>query len=82
MALIPHVHNCNVRIIAGPRIHVFRVFFKRHLHLPANECVAFVAPQLPCVRGDIVVMRVAVDGEGVVNLRKNDGVLVDAMLVQ
>jgi hypothetical protein len=29
----------------------------------------------------MVVMRVAADGKGVVNLRRNDGVLVDEMMV-
>ena len=78
----PHVHNCNVRMIDGPRIHVFRVFFKRHRRLPANKCIAFMTPHLlPHVHGDMVVMRVAADGKGVVNFGMIDRVLADAMMV-
>jgi len=76
-----HIHNCDVRLILGHQIHVFRVFFKRHVHLPANNTISFMAPQFPSiVRGDIVVMCVAADGEGVVNFRGNDSLLVDIMM--
>jgi hypothetical protein len=81
-----HIHDCTVGIDDGPNTYVFRVFFKRHRYLPLNKAVPVLhpcgcQPHGNCqLRGDVVVMRVAADGRGVVNMRGLDTVLADWMI--
>ena len=68
----PHVHNCTVKVSDGRDTYVFRVFFKRHVYLPINMAVPVLQPHSRELRGDVAVMRVAADGDGVVNMRGLD----------
>ncbi|KAF8135411.1 hypothetical protein EV363DRAFT_1159366 [Boletus edulis] len=74
----PYIHNCEVTVLDGQHVHRFRVFFKRHRHLPWNPSLS------DCnhiFRGDVVVMRV---GKGplqaVVNMRARDSEVADYMI--
>src|ERR1700722_10909292 len=70
--LQPYVHDINVRIQTRRSTTVFRIFFKRHVHLPRNPTL--------CMRGNIVVMRVASKStEFVVNMRGLDPLLANTM---
>jgi hypothetical protein len=69
----PYVHDVNVQIRTRRSTTVFRIFFKRHVHLPCNPTLR--------VHGNIVVMRVASKcKESVVNMRGRDARLADTMI--
>ncbi|KAJ7166521.1 hypothetical protein C8R43DRAFT_1122101 [Mycena crocata] len=69
-AVQPHIHDIRVVFKHGRRTTHFRVFFKRHVRLPANPNVD--------VQGDLLVMRVAAQNdESVVNMRGGDQRLAD-----
>lgn len=57
------------------QLHAFVFFFRNYCKLDINRAIQLRFGQL--WRGNIVVMRVAVTGEGLVNLRSTDADLVD-----
>ncbi|KAJ7809220.1 hypothetical protein B0H14DRAFT_3481596 [Mycena olivaceomarginata] len=60
-----HVHDIAVTVRDGPNTSRFRVFFKRHVLLPASKSLR--------IQGDLLVMRVASRNEhSVVNMRAGD----------
>src|SRR5262245_25533631 len=71
----PHVHNCTVSVSNGRDAINFEIFFKRHVHLPINRSIPLAVRKK--FRGDVLIMRVGVNGERVVNMRPRDGVIAD-----
>jgi hypothetical protein len=72
-----YVHDCIVTVYERQQTHRFRVFFKRHQKLPANQSL----PNGMSFRGDIVIMRVgALNQLSVVNMRGRDTVISDYMV--
>ncbi|KAJ7807508.1 hypothetical protein B0H14DRAFT_3483164 [Mycena olivaceomarginata] len=64
-AVQSHVHDIAVTVRDGPNTSHFRVFFKRHVLLPASKSLR--------IQGDLLVMRVASRNEhSVVNMRAGD----------
>lgn len=78
----PHIHNSTIRLNVNRHTYLYKVFFKRHVNLPVNSSVAAVVPECchGIAQGDIVIMRVGKDGEGVVNMRGNDSAMADIAL--
>jgi len=73
----PYVHDCMVLVHEGSQVHRFRVFYKRHCHLPVNR--SFAGRRI--LRGDIVVMRAGVLCPlSVVNMRGRDTAVSDWMI--
>jgi hypothetical protein len=70
----PHVHSTTVTIVIGDTFHHFRLFYKRHKYLPINVSVREVLPsqEWEKLRGDVVVMKLASDGDRVVNMLRSD----------
>ena len=69
-----YIHDCFVNVIEGRQAHRFRVFFKRHHHLPASKSLA-------PFRGDVLVMRAGVLRPlSVVNMREWDVIVSDFMV--
>jgi hypothetical protein len=61
----------------GRNVINFEMFFKRHIRLPVNRAIRLPQSVGKRFRGDILIMRVGNDGEGVVNMRAHDGVIAD-----
>ncbi|KAF8906072.1 hypothetical protein CPB84DRAFT_550607 [Gymnopilus junonius] len=54
------------------------VFFKRHRHLPPNQCLQKLT-RYPTLRSDVVVMSVGVNA-AYVNMKGREGALADWMM--
>ena len=71
--LQPYIHDCIIQVWEGRHLYRFRIFFKRHCHLPINRSL----PELS-LRGDSVIMRVSRRNSlSVVNMRGRDSILSD-----
>lgn len=76
--LQPYIHDCMVQIWEGRHLYRFRVFFKRHCHLPINRSL----PELS-LRGDGVVMRLSKGNNlSVINMRGRDSILSDYAIMR
>jgi hypothetical protein len=75
----PHIHNTTVTLVIANTAVQFRIFYKRHLKLPLNHCVSHILPpnHQPIVHGDLLVMKLASDGDLVVNMQAGDVGLAD-----
>ena len=72
----PYVHDCIVNVIEGAHTYRFRVFYKRHARLRANNHLPMTDGV--SMRGSMFVMRVAaLEPSSVVNMRGRDTVLAD-----
>ncbi|KDR65808.1 hypothetical protein GALMADRAFT_148392 [Galerina marginata CBS 339.88] len=69
------VHDVQVTVRRGRGVHRFHIFFKNHSFLPINASILALVPGRQW-HGDILVMRLGVKIDGVVNLRAEDGPLV------
>jgi hypothetical protein len=77
--LQPHVHNCTVTVLDGMQSFVYKVYFKRHKYLPLNRSIPVHGDHCR-LRGDIVVMRAAARGDGVVSMRGCDAQVSDWLI--
>jgi hypothetical protein len=77
--LQPHVHNCTVTVLDGTDSFIFKVFFKRHRHLPLNKSLPVHGDHCR-LRGDVVVMRAAARGDSVVGMRGCDAKISDWLI--
>lgn len=50
----PYVHDCTVTTTFRRRRYAFRIFYKRHKHLPLNQAVHTVANV--AMEGDVIVV--------------------------
>lgn len=80
MSIQPYVHNCSVSVLHKNRWSRYIVFFKVHRRLPVNRAVSLVA-RTRSIRGDVVVMRIGVDGR-VVGMRHGDAVVADQIVTR
>jgi hypothetical protein len=75
----PHIHNTTVQFRVGyygtDKVF-FRVFYKRHAKLPINSCLQDPDSE-SMLRGDLLIMKLAADGNKVVNMTVGDIVLAD-----
>ncbi|KDR71188.1 hypothetical protein GALMADRAFT_144249 [Galerina marginata CBS 339.88] len=75
------VHDAEVTVHRGHRIHRFYIFVTNHQDLPLNAAVASLIPG-QIWRGNILVMRLGSKVNGVVNLRTGDKQLIRYVLRQ
>ena len=72
----PVIHDLTLTVQEHDRFHRYRVFFKRHKHLPFNKLFAPIG-----MRGDVLVMRLSDPHPGEclheVQMRRRDGRIVD-----
>ena len=80
LQLQPYVHNCIATIREGHRTHRFMVFYKRHCHLLANQClVNMVQGDATTIQGDVIIMRLG-SKASYVNLRTGDSKRTDWLM--
>ena len=77
-----YIHDCLVHVHEGKNIYHFRIFFKRHRHLPINQSLHQLSAN-HTFRGDALVMRSgAQDRKSVVNMRERDTILSDYVIIK
>ncbi|OCB88909.1 hypothetical protein A7U60_g4005 [Sanghuangporus baumii] len=75
MALQPYIHDAFIVLRTAREVHLFTVFFKNHKRLPRNASIGKV------FYGDALIMRRgASETRPYVNLRPDDGELVDYVM--
>ncbi|KAJ7265272.1 hypothetical protein C8J57DRAFT_1230283 [Mycena rebaudengoi] len=71
----PYIHDVFIQVRHGGSVSCFRVFFKRHRHLPTHPVLQ--------IQGDLLLMRMAATNwDSVVNLRASDRHLTDWVVKQ
>ncbi|PPR05730.1 hypothetical protein CVT24_006682 [Panaeolus cyanescens] len=74
----PYTHFREATVIDRRKRHTFYIFFKNHCRLPVNGSIRKLAGTE--WRGNIVIMRGAANGDGLVNMRGNDARLSDFLI--
>jgi hypothetical protein len=74
----PYIRFCEVSVFDGKRNNTFYFCFKNHSRLPKNKTVRSLSGGI--WKGDIIILRVGMDHQRVVNMRGHDAKLADFIL--